>query len=229
MRTIDVHAHLMPQCLWRTVDGGGSWYGTRFESGPGLGATVTNGRRSRVPNAKVRFTPEERLRDMDALRIDTQVVSIHTPLFGYDLEPAQGGQLARDVNDEIAAMTRHWPRRFAGLATLPLQDVGAARFQQPDPGIQHEQRKIRTVHVRGRTPYQPLDLVDPVFLQRRLARALGGKQIPFKPLPSILRSLSLAVIAATRMPASASAAKTVPEETSEASVIITSRPVALSR
>ena len=53
--------------------------------------------------------------------------------------------------------------------------------------------------------------------------------MPLRPLPSILRSLSLAVIAATRAPASASAARTVPEETSEASVIITSRPVALSR
>src|SRR2546427_10173496 len=63
---------------------------------------------------------------MDAQGIDVQVVSIHTPLFGYHLEPAQGRQLARDVNDEIAAMTRQWPRRFAGLATLPVQDVTAA-------------------------------------------------------------------------------------------------------
>ena len=34
----------------------------------------------------------------------------------------RGGALARDVNDEIAAMVRQWPRRFAGLATLPMQD-----------------------------------------------------------------------------------------------------------
>src|SRR5262245_57272757 len=55
------------------------------------------------------------------------------------------------------------------------------------------------------------------------------KQIPLRPLPSILRSLSLAVIAATCTPASASAARIVPDETSEASVIITSRPVAWSK
>jgi aminocarboxymuconate-semialdehyde decarboxylase len=30
------------------------------------------------------------------------------------------------VNDEIAALTRQWPGRFAGLATLPVQDVKAA-------------------------------------------------------------------------------------------------------
>jgi aminocarboxymuconate-semialdehyde decarboxylase len=48
------------------------------------------------------------------------------PLVSYHLDPVQGRQLARDVNDEIAAMTRQWPQRFAGLATLPVQDVGAA-------------------------------------------------------------------------------------------------------
>ena len=126
MRTIDIHAHLMPQCLWRAVDAGADWYGTRFEPGEGAGFTVTNGKRSRVPTPKVRFTPEERLRDMDVQGVDVQVVSLHTPLFGYHLDPAQGRQLARDVNDEIARMTRHWPARFAGLATLPMQDVATA-------------------------------------------------------------------------------------------------------
>jgi len=126
VRSIDIHAHLMPQCMWRAVDAGRDWYGTRYEPGEGLGTTVTNGRPSRIPTPKLRFTPEERLRDMDLQGVDVHVVSIHTPLFGYHLEPAQGLQLARDVNDEIAAMTRHWPRRFAGLATLPLRDVGTA-------------------------------------------------------------------------------------------------------
>ena len=75
---------------------------------------------------KLRFTPEERLRDMDEQGVDVQVISVATPLFGYYLDAAQGRQLAREVNDEIAAMTRQWPTRFAGLATLPVQDVGAA-------------------------------------------------------------------------------------------------------
>ncbi|PYM93043.1 MAG: amidohydrolase [Candidatus Rokuibacteriota bacterium] len=126
MRSIDIHAHLMPQCLWRAVDAGRDWYGTTYEPGEGLGTTVTSGRRSRVQTPKLRFTPEERLQDMDVQGIDVQVVSIHTPLFGYHLDASPGRQLARDVNDEIAGMTRQWPRRFAGLATLPLQNVGAA-------------------------------------------------------------------------------------------------------
>jgi aminocarboxymuconate-semialdehyde decarboxylase len=87
---------------------------------------VGDGKRTQFSSPKVRFTPEERLKDMDAQGVDVQVVSIHTPFFGYYLDPAQGRALARDVNDEIAGMARQWPGRFAGLATLPVQDVTSA-------------------------------------------------------------------------------------------------------
>ena len=141
MRTIDIHAHLMPQCLWQTVATGRDWHGTRYEPGDGLGSTVTQGKRSLVTSPKVRFTPEERLADMDAQGVDVQVVSIHMPLASYHLEPAEGRRLARDVNDEIAAMTRQWPRRFAGLATLPVQDVGAA--------IDELERAVQVLGLKG--------------------------------------------------------------------------------
>src|SRR5437879_4341675 len=45
MRSIDIHAHLMPQSLWRAVDAGRDWYGTTYERGEGLGTTVPQGRR----------------------------------------------------------------------------------------------------------------------------------------------------------------------------------------
>jgi aminocarboxymuconate-semialdehyde decarboxylase len=126
MRTIDIHAHLVPHSLWRAADAGREWYGYRHEPGQGLGTMVGDGKRTTFTSPKVRFGTEERLKDMDAQGVDVQVISIHTPFFGYHLEPAQGRQLAREVNDEIAGMTREAPRRFAGLATLPVQDVTAA-------------------------------------------------------------------------------------------------------
>jgi aminocarboxymuconate-semialdehyde decarboxylase len=126
MRSIDIHAHLMPQSLWKTVDAGEAWHGFRLEPGRGLGAVVRGDKRVGLQTPKLRFTPEERLKDMDEQGVDVQVVSIHTPLFSYDVDSAQAQQLAREVNNEIASMTRQWPQRFAGLATLPVQDVGAA-------------------------------------------------------------------------------------------------------
>jgi aminocarboxymuconate-semialdehyde decarboxylase len=126
MRTIDIHAHLVPRSLWQAAEARRDWYGFRHEPGDGLGTVMGNGKRTQFNSPKVRFTPEERIKDMDAQGVDVQVVSIHTPFFGYHLDAASGRALARDVNDEIAAMARQWPRRFAGLATLPVQDVTAA-------------------------------------------------------------------------------------------------------
>jgi aminocarboxymuconate-semialdehyde decarboxylase len=126
MRTIDIHAHVVPQSAWQAASAGAEWYGYRHEPGHGVGSFVGGGRRITFSSPKVKLTPEERLADMDAQGVDVQVLSIHTPFFGYHLEGTEGLGLARDVNDEIAAMTRQWPRRFAGLATLPVQDVKLA-------------------------------------------------------------------------------------------------------
>ncbi len=126
MRSIDIHAHLVPQCLWRTVDAGGNWYGIRYHTAEKNSLFIREGKVGGIQTPKVRFTPEERLEDMDQQDTEIQVVSIHTQILGYHLEPSAGVAQAREVNDEIAAMTRQWPQRFAGLATLPLQDVAAS-------------------------------------------------------------------------------------------------------
>jgi len=178
MPSIDIHAHLMPQCLWRTVATGRDWYGTRYEPGDGLGFTVTQGKRSRIATPKVRFTPEERLEDMDAQGVDVQVVSIHMPLVSYHLEPAEGRRLARDVNDEIAAMARQWPRRFAGLATLPAQDVGAA--------IDELERAVHVLGLKGAeldTAVNGDNWDEPRFLPLFKAAEAMGAVLFFHPQP----------------------------------------------
>lgn len=126
MKTIDIHAHVVPQSLWKAIDASAEWYGYRHEPGGGLGTVVGGGMRTAFTSPKVRFTPEERLKDMDAQGVDVQVLSIHSPFAGYHLDAAQGLSLAREFNDEIAATVRGWPARFAGLATVPMQDVKSA-------------------------------------------------------------------------------------------------------
>jgi aminocarboxymuconate-semialdehyde decarboxylase len=178
MRTIDIHAHLMPQCLWKAVEAGQTWYGLRHESGSGLGTLVRPGKRVAVQPHKIRFTPEERLKDMDEQGVDVQVVSIHTPLFGYDLEPSQGRRLARDVNDEIAEMTRQWPQRFAGLATLPVQDVAAA--------VEELDRAVHVLGLKGAeldTVVNGLNWDEPQFLPLFKAAEAMGAVLFFHPQP----------------------------------------------
>src|SRR6266850_903277 len=178
MRSIDIHAHLMPQSLWKTVDAGQAWHGFRLEPGRGLGAVVRADKRVGVQTPKLRFTPEERLKDMDEQGVDVQVVSIHTPLFSYDVDSAQGQQLAREVNDEIAAMTRQWPKRFAGLATLPVQDVGAA--------VDELDRAVHVLGLKGAeldTVVNTLNWDEPHFLPLFKAAEAMGAVLFFHPQP----------------------------------------------
>ena len=126
MKTIDIHAHVVPDSLWKAIDAKQEWHGFRHEAGAGLGTVVGGGMRTAFTSPKVRYSVEERLKDMDQQKVDVQVLSIHTPLIGYHLEAAQGLALAREVNDEIGATVRQSAGRLAGLATLPVQDVKSA-------------------------------------------------------------------------------------------------------
>ena len=127
--------------LLNTVDSGGEWHGLRLENGEGPSRLVGHNRHIPLAPPQLRYTPEERIRDMDQQGTDVQVVSIHMPIVGYHLDHPEGLQLARDVNDEISYMTKQWPQRFAGLATLPVQDV--------DTSIAELERAVTELGLKG--------------------------------------------------------------------------------
>ena len=126
LRKIDVHSHYLPHSVLQAAERGEDWYGLGYSAEPRPGFDDPSGRRASINSPKLRFTPEERIADMDANGTDLQVVSIHTPFFGYSWRPAQTLAMAREVNDEISALARRFPERFAGMATLPAQDVDAS-------------------------------------------------------------------------------------------------------
>ncbi len=175
MKTIDIHAHMVPRGLWQATEAKREWYGFHHEPGEGLGTMVGGGRRTSFSSPKVRLTPEERLKDMDAQGVDVQVVSLHTPFFGYHLDPAQGRALAREVNDEIAAMARQWPARFAGLGTLPVPDVKAA--------IEELERAVTVLGLKGAELDTALAWDDPKFLPLFKAAEAMGAVLFFHPQP----------------------------------------------
>jgi aminocarboxymuconate-semialdehyde decarboxylase len=126
MRSIDMHAHLTPQCFWRATENGGDWHTiTREKDARGAAVAIVGGQRHPLP-PRARWTPEERLADMDSLGVDVHVVSPYVGFYNYHLDTALAVATARATNDEIGDMARAWPRRFAGLGTLPMQDVKAA-------------------------------------------------------------------------------------------------------
>lgn len=179
MRTIDIHAHLMPQCFWNAVAGGGNWYGMTHEPQPGNGFTVSNGKRDGVSNPMLRSTVEERIKDMDAQGVDIHLVSVATPMFGYHLPPDQGLKLAQEVNEEIASMTRRYPERFVGMATLPVQDIPAS--------IKELERAVNSLGFKG----AELDTVvngknwdEPEFLPLFRAAEEMGAVLFYHPQPN---------------------------------------------
>ena len=178
MRHIDVHAHLAPQILWQAFERGQVWHGMEHETRGEAEFIVGNGKRILINSPKIRYTPEQRLADMDAEGTDVQVVSIHTPLFPYHWETATAIQASREVNDEIADMTRQWPDRFAGMATLPMQDVDAA--------IAELERAVNVLGLKG----AELDMVvnglnwdEPRFMPLFKAAEELGALLFFHPQP----------------------------------------------
>ena len=179
MRHIDVHAHLAPQSLWRAFADGDDWHGLRHETRGEAEFIVGRGKRILINSPKIRYTPEQRLADMDAEGTDVQVVSIHTPLFPYHWDTDAAILASRTVNDEIAGMTQQWPDRFAGMATLPVQDVDAA--------IAELERAVRTLGLKGAeldtVANDGLNWDEPQFLPLFQAAEELGALLFFHPQP----------------------------------------------
>jgi aminocarboxymuconate-semialdehyde decarboxylase len=157
MRSIDIHAHVTPQCFWRATENGGDWHSLKREKDAqgGEWALAGKGRQSLPP--KARWTPEERIADMDSLGVDVQVLSTYVGFYNYQLDPAIAVASSREVNDEIAGMTRTWPKRFAaGLGTLPMQDVKASIAELERCVTQLGLKGVEiNDHVNGRTFDEP--------------------------------------------------------------------------
>ena len=152
MRSIDIHAHVTPQCFWRATENGGNWHTIRRDrDARGIEHAVVGERRQPLP-PRARWTPQERLADMDSLGVDIHVVSPYVGFYNYHLDAAVALATSRATNDEISDMARTWPKRFAGLGTLPMQDVKAATAELERCVTQLGLKGVEiNDHVNGRT------------------------------------------------------------------------------
>ena len=116
MRTIDIHAHISPAGLIQAMAEGRDWHG--------LSAAEARAWHDYTP--RTTWTPEQRLREMDELQVDLHVLSTNSYLYGYERESAAAIPMAQECNDYVAALVREHPARFAGFATLPMQNGAAA-------------------------------------------------------------------------------------------------------
>ena len=120
MRSIDIHAHLTPQCFIRAMQTGKVWHGIQ----PGT---------MRIAPRAI-WTPEQRLADMNSLGVDVHVLSTGAAFYYYDGEATTVAAMHRECNDEVYQMTIDYPDRFKGLAQLPRQDPATA-IAEPDRAV----------------------------------------------------------------------------------------------
>ena len=160
MRIVDVHAHISPEGLVRAMAAGRDWHG--------VAAAELRPVHERTP--RTWWSPARRLREMDALGVDVQVLSVNSFLYFYERDAAAAGAMARECNDYVAGLVREYPDRFAGFAALPMQDVGAAMAEL--------ERSVTQLGLRGAMigdQVNGLTYDDPSFLPLwQTAEALGA-------------------------------------------------------
>jgi hypothetical protein len=82
---------------------------------------------------------EQRLKEMDAMAIDMEVLSINPFWYGKDRDTA--GQIVRVNNEKLAELCASRPDRFAAFASLALQ--------HPDLAVQQLENAIKKQGLRG--------------------------------------------------------------------------------
>ena len=129
MRTIDLHTHILPPWWPRLAEKAGTRGWPEIEhlaagaggSGCACARLTIDGRHFRDIEANC-FDPRVRIEECDAAGVDMQVLSTVPVMFSYHQPAREALELARHLNAHIAETVRAHPARFAGLATVPLQD-----------------------------------------------------------------------------------------------------------
>jgi aminocarboxymuconate-semialdehyde decarboxylase len=138
---IDFHSHFIPERAVQAASSGKPWHGILMSrTHTGALAGQHGGEEFDLPEwSGGPCDLATRIAWLDAHRLDAQVVSIAPRLQRYLADASHAVPVARDMNDDLAALVRAAPDRFYGLVHLPLQDPDAAvaelRRMAGQPGI----------------------------------------------------------------------------------------------
>jgi predicted TIM-barrel fold metal-dependent hydrolase len=122
------------------------------------------------PPAQLEDLGAGRLKDMDAMGIDVQVLS-HTASGIPQIPASEAVPLARAINDQLAEVIRAHPDRFAGFATLPTPD--------PEAAASELERAVNKLGFKGTMIYGQTNgrfLDDPSF--RPILAAAAALDVP---------------------------------------------------
>lgn len=84
---------------------------------------------------------ETRMKECDQHHVDVQVLSTIPVMFSYWAKPNDCLEVSRFLNDHIAEIIARYPKRFIGLATIPMQS--------PDLAIKELERSVKELGLAG--------------------------------------------------------------------------------
>jgi aminocarboxymuconate-semialdehyde decarboxylase len=138
---IDLHTHILPRD-WPDLDAKYGYSGfVRLDHYKPCCARMMIGDRVFREITDNVWDPAQRIEECHRDGVSMQVLSTVPVMFSYWAKPADALDLSRRLNDHIAEVVREHPKRFAGLATIPMQD--------PDLAAGELERCVRELGLRG--------------------------------------------------------------------------------
>jgi len=172
MLKIDVHTHILPRDIpkWKARFGYGGFI-TLDHYKPCCARMLRDDGRAFRDVDENCWSPEKRIEECDAAGIDVQVLSTVPVMFSYWAKAADGAEVAKFLNDGIAAAVSNYPRRFVGLGTVPMQDTKLAIAEL------ERCKRIGLAGVQIGTNVNQLNLGEPQFFDFFAACAETGMAI----------------------------------------------------
>jgi len=124
---IDVHAHFVPPRILEALHDKGADLGIRLlvRSPDSQCCTFDYGLEVR-PFFPGLLDVDGRLAEMDRQRVQRQILSMWTDIFGYGLDAVKGEVWHRILNNGLAELCAAHPNRFSWMASGPLPDAARA-------------------------------------------------------------------------------------------------------
>ena len=124
MLKIDIHTHILPKDIprWKDKFGYGGFIELDHYKPCCARMLRDDGTAFRDVDQNC-WNAKKRIEEFDASGVNVQVLSTVPVMFSYWTKPQDGAEIARFLNDHIAAVVDEFPLRFIGLGTVPMQDT----------------------------------------------------------------------------------------------------------